>query len=197
MARRRLHSDESILDATRDLLVVGGADAATTAAISSASGAPVGSLYHRFGSRTRLFAEVWLRTVGRFQTGLLEAAADGSGVERAVAAARWTVEFADRRPDDARLLLQAGQEQLLRDADLPAETRQALTDLNRPVTDLLRGLAVDLYGAATPRHVELVTVAVVDVPYAMVRRHLRRGGVPASLRAVLADVVRAVLTSPT
>ena len=197
MARSRLHSDESIFDATRDLLVRG-TGAATTSAISAASGAPVGSLYHRFGSRTRLFAEVWLRTVLRFQDGLLAAAnASGTGIERALAAADWTVDFAVRYPEDCRLLLQGSPKQLLVAADLPAETRRALGSVNQPVAELLDRLAVDVFGAAAPRQVELLTLAVVDVPYAIVRRRLRDGVSPESGRQLLVDAVVALLECST
>ncbi|MCA1655082.1 MAG: TetR/AcrR family transcriptional regulator, partial [Pseudonocardiaceae bacterium] len=73
MARTRLHTDERILDAARDLWL---ADrAVTTGGISERSGAPVGSLYHRFGSRDALLASLWLRTVRRFQEGLTTAVA--------------------------------------------------------------------------------------------------------------------------
>ena len=75
MARPRLHGDDAVLDAARDVVLEAGSGAATTAAVSARSGAPVGSLYHRFGSRDRLLAELWLRTVRRFQDGLLAVAA--------------------------------------------------------------------------------------------------------------------------
>lgn len=188
-----MHDDDTMLDAARDLLVRGGPEAATTAAISARSGAPTGSLYHRYGSRAGLFAEVWLRTVTRFQAGLLGAAATGTGVERVLAAADWIVEFADRHPADARLLLQTSRGQLLSDAELPVETRRTLDDLNRPVADLLHELAVDVFGTATPHHVERLTIAMVDVPYAIVRRHLRNGTPAATHRHLVADTVRALL----
>jgi AcrR family transcriptional regulator len=196
VARPRLYSDETILDAARDLLVRGGPARATTAAISAASGAPVGSLYHRFGSRTQLFAEVWMRTVGRFQAGLLAATASGTGIERAVAAADWTVEFAVRHPADARLLLHARREELLADADLPAHTHKSLATLNKPVTDLLHQLAADLFGAPTPQRLERLAIAVVDLPYAIVRRHLGRGTSPQIHRDLIASTVRTLLQAP-
>jgi AcrR family transcriptional regulator len=191
-----LHSDDVILDAVRDLLVRGGPDAATTAAISSLSGAPIGSLYHRFGSRTQLFAEAWLRTVNRFQAGLLTAANTRTGIDRALAAADWTVEFAVRHTDDARLLLQARREELLAGTDLSAQTRQALAVLNEPLNELLHQLAVDLFGAATPQQLELLTIAVIDVPYAIVRRHLHRRSSPQIHRELVGNTVRALLASP-
>jgi AcrR family transcriptional regulator len=196
VARPKLYSDEVILDAARDLLVSGGPARATTAAISAASGAPVGSLYHRFGSRTQLFAEVWVRTVGRFQAGLLAATGTGTGTERAVAAADWIVEFAVRHPADARLLLQARREELFADVNLPVHTRQSLATLNKPVTDLLRRLAADLLGAPTPQRVERLAIAIVDVPYAIVRRHLGRGTSPEIHRDLISSTVRALLEMP-
>jgi AcrR family transcriptional regulator len=195
--RRRLYSDEEILDAARDLLIQGGPEAATTGAISTTSGVPIGSIYHRFGSRSQLFAQIWLRTVRRFQDGLLAAAASGSGIDRALAVADWSVEFAVRHPHDARLLLQARREDLLDDADLPAPTRQALTALNDPVTELLHRLAVDLFGTATSQHLELLAIAVADVPYAFLRRHLHSGTSPAAHRHLILTTVRTLLeTSP-
>src|SRR4051794_4960651 len=126
MPRPRVHRDEVILDAARDLLAEGGRETATTAAISSSSGAPIGSLYHRYGSRGQLFAAVWLRTVGRFQDGLLAAAeAAAPGMARALVVADWTIEFTVRHPQDARLLLQAGRDELLGESDLPEATRAA------------------------------------------------------------------------
>jgi AcrR family transcriptional regulator len=191
-----LHTDDAIIDATRDLLVQGGPDAATTAAISAASGAPIGSLYHRFGSRAQLFAEVWLRTAGRFQAGLLAAVDAESGLQRALAAADWTVEFAVRHPADARLLLLGRREELLAGTGVSARTAQSLAVLNKPVADLLRRLAAELFGTATPQRLELLSIAVVDVPYAIVRRHLRRRSSPHTHRELVATTVRALLEGP-
>lgn len=51
-------------------------------------------------------------------------------------------------------------------------------------------------GAATPQAREAVTIAVVDVPYAVVRRHLRRGTSPGEHRPLVAQAVRALLQAP-
>ena len=110
--------------------------------------------------------------------------------------ADWTVEFAVRHPADARLLLQARREELLADADQPAHTRQSLAALNEPVTDLLRRLAADLFGAPTPQRMERLAIAVVDVPYAIVRRHLGRGTSPEIHRDLVSSTVRVLLEAP-
>lgn len=112
-----------------------------------------------------------------------------------LAAADWSVEFAVRHPEDARLLLQASKAQLLADAELPPETRQALADLNKPVADLLHQLATDVFGTAAAQQVDLVTIAVVDVPYAIVRRHLQQGTSAETHRHLIARTVRALVES--
>lgn len=57
MPRAVAHDAGAILDAARGLVLEGGPRAAGVAAIAAASGAPVGSIYHRFGSRDGLLEE--------------------------------------------------------------------------------------------------------------------------------------------
>ena len=63
MAPPRKHETDVILDAARDLVLRGGPRAAGVAAIAEASGAPVGTLYHRFGNRDGILSAIWLRIV--------------------------------------------------------------------------------------------------------------------------------------
>ena len=75
MAPPRKHDTDLILDAARALVLRDGPRAAGVAAIAAESGAPVGTLYHRFGSRDGVLAAVWLRALERFQARCLDAAA--------------------------------------------------------------------------------------------------------------------------
>lgn len=194
MARPRVHDDDATMDAARRLVLEGGG-AATTAAISARSGAPIGSLYHRFGSRADLLAELWVRTVRRFQAGLLEAVGSSRpGLSRAVAAAGWVISFASRCPDDARLLLICRREELLGTA-LGAMHAAELRDLNRPVESLIRQIADEIYGQHDETTTETVLLAVMDLPYAAVRRHLRAGTDPAAHRDQVLAGVRAILAA--
>ena len=86
MARPALHSTDVILDAARDALLREGPRGATIQAISAASGAPTGTLYHRFGNRDRLLIEAWLRAVRRFQEGFLAALEGRESLDAAIAA---------------------------------------------------------------------------------------------------------------
>jgi AcrR family transcriptional regulator len=171
--RRRLHSDEDILRAVRELLLEGGPRSVTTAAVSQRSGAPTGSLYHRFGSRSMMVAELWVRTIRRFHELVFAATSEADpGRPRALALARAVVDFAARYPDDARLLLVASREELGRDPDLPPELAAELRTLNAPVAELARQLCRELYGRVSSNGVERVLLAVVGLPYTAVRGRL-------------------------
>ncbi|HKG03357.1 MAG TPA: TetR/AcrR family transcriptional regulator [Conexibacter sp.] len=195
MVPPRKHSTEEILDATRALVLAEGPRAASVAAISKASGAPVGTLYHRFGNRDGVLAAAWFRALERFQRGALEADAAyrDDPVEAGVAMARAAVTFAAVYPDDARLLLTVRRDDLLDGA--PEQLRARLDEINAPLEAAIVRIARALHGRADARSVDLVTRAVVDVPTAAVRRHARGDGkaLPRWLAADVADAARTLL----
>lgn len=190
MAPPRKHETDAILDAARELVLAEGPRAAGVAAIAKASGAPVGTLYHRFGNRDGILAATWLRALDRFQSLAVAATAD-SAVEAAVAMALSAIEFAKRFPGDARLLLTVRPEDLV-DADGGALVA-AITSRNAPLVERLRQLTRELYGADDRRSLDVLQRAVVDLPYAAVRRHV--ADVPEWLAGDLADSVRALLAA--
>ena len=195
MAAPRKHHSDRILDAARALVLAEGPRAASVAAISRASGAPVGTLYHRFGDRDGILAAVWLRALERFQAGALAAGAahPDDPVEAGVAMARASLAFAAAHPDDARLLLAVRRRDLLDGAPAPVHTR--LDAINAPLREALARIARALHGRADARAVERVTRAVVDLPTAAVRRHVRDegGALPRWLAADVADAARTLL----
>jgi AcrR family transcriptional regulator len=196
MGRRRLHAPESILDATRELVLEAGAGAVTVDAIAGASGAPTGSIYHRFGSRDALVARLWIRAVARSQARFLAAVGErGDPVESAVAGALSIYDFAREEVGDARLLASLRREDLIQ-APLPADLQGELERLNRPIERALTDLAWRLYGRASQATLAVTALAVVDLPDGAVRRHLLGGArPPAALRPQLDRAVRAVLDS--
>src|SRR5687767_8565332 len=108
-----MHDTDELLDAARDLIVEGGPRAAGIRGIAERSGAPSGSLYHRFGSRDELVAQAWLRAVRRFQTGFLAALGDEDPRTGVANAVRWAVFFTLNHPADTRLLLDHSRKDLL------------------------------------------------------------------------------------
>ncbi|WP_197378374.1 TetR/AcrR family transcriptional regulator [Mycolicibacterium mengxianglii] len=189
MAPPRKHETDSILDATRALVLAGGPRCASVAAIAEASGAPAGTLYHRFGNRDGILTHTWLRALRRFQARVM-AADSPDPLDTAVAMAVAAVGFAGDLPEDARLLLTLRVSDLLDGRDDPDLT-ETLAEMNAPLGERLRDIARQLYGSAEPRPLDAVSRAVVDLPYAAIRRHA--GAVPPWLADDVAADCRVLL----
>jgi AcrR family transcriptional regulator len=193
MAPPRKHETDVILDAARALVLDGGPRAASVAAIAKSSGAPAGTLYHRFGNRDGILTAAWLRALERFQTRAM--AADGeTPVQTAVAMAVAAISFARDLPEDARLLLTIRPGDLL-DEEPDAQFRETLAAMNAPLIERVRSLARQLFGSSNARSVDAVARAVADLPYAVVRRHAHDEPMPRWLEADVAASARAVLES--
>jgi AcrR family transcriptional regulator len=197
VGRAERHPAGSILDAARELVLGEGVRAATVDRIVVASGAPKGSIYHRFGTLDDLLATMWLRAVRDAQSRFLAALeGDDDAVTVAVAAALSLFDFAREEPDDAALLVVLRREDVarhVRSEDLGRELGTVNTPLERGVEDL----TVRLRGRATRTAVEQTVLAVVDLPLGAIRRHLvDRRPPPPGLRDPLARAVRAALHLP-
>jgi AcrR family transcriptional regulator len=195
MAPPRKHDTDGMLDAARTLALAEGPRAVSVAAIAAASGAPAGTLYHRFGSRDGVLRAAWLRALERFQERYLQAARAPDPVESGVAMAVAVVAFARARREDARLLLTLRPEDLL-DSAPDAEFRERLSAMNARVDGELRRVARALHGRAGARSLDAVIRAAVDLPYGAVRRHTRTAAMPRWLEADVADAARRLLTAP-
>jgi AcrR family transcriptional regulator len=191
--RPQLHSADRILDAARELVLEGGARAATVDGVVARSGAPKGSIYHRYATLNDLLAAMWLRAVERSQGSFLAALGDDDPVEAAVAGALAIHDFAISDPADARLLASLRREDLLGSVTDP-DLVQSLQDVNAPLRDGVVDLARRLYGRASRASVERTTFAVIDLAHGAIRRHLIAGAkLPAGLRAQVEAAVRAAV----
>ena len=193
MAPPRKHETGVILDATRALVLDGGPRAASVAAIAKSSGAPAGTLYHRFGNRNGILTAAWLRALQRFQTRAMAAEAD-TPMETAVAMAVACIGFTRELPEDARLLLTIRPGDLL-DGEPDTAFSETLAAMNAPLNQRIGALARQLFGSSNARSVDVVARAVADLPYAVVRRHAHDEPMPRWLEADVAVSVRAVLES--
>jgi len=189
MSRLAVHRADSILDATRTLVLEKGVRSTTVDAIAGRSGAPVGSLYHRFGSRDRLLVEMWIRAVRRSQAAFLTAIEHADPEQAAVNAALSIVQFARTHKDDTRLLLSLRREDLIRSSPSPQLVCE-LGELNHPLEAVVTGLARRLFGKANARTVEQTVFAVIDVPLGPIRRHLIAGH---DLPRILSELVEAAV----
>jgi AcrR family transcriptional regulator len=185
MPRPARYAVDELLDAAAALLAADGPSAVTMSAVARATGAPSGSMYHRFPTRAALCGELWMRTEERFQAGFAAAVSASEDPQaRCVAGARYTVAWCRDHPSEAQVLL-AGADALFA-GDWPDELTARRRRLHRELRRLLAGLHADA---------DRVNAAVVDIPYAVVRRHLRaRRAIPASADAIVADCARALIS---
>lgn len=173
MARPARFTTEQLLDAAVRTAAADGPAAVTMSAIASAVGAPSGSVYHRFAGRTELLAETWLCTVEGFQEGYLAVLAEADHpLQGACAAARQVVAWSRTHPEQATVLLH-GPDAFGRSRWSPAHRRRAEAG-NQRVHAALAGLATAL-GLHGPEDADRITLALIDLPLALVRRHLHSG----------------------
>jgi AcrR family transcriptional regulator len=193
MPRPELHSTDHILDAARTLVLERGARAATVNSIATASGAPKGSIYHRFTTTGDLLATMWLRAVRRAQAGVLDAVKIDDPVEAALAGGLSVYDFACAEPADARLLASLRREDLVASVS-DRMLRRELSAANNTLQTALVELTLRLYGRASRAAVEQTACAVTDLPLGAIRRHLVTGSaLPVGLRDQLEAAIRAAL----
>ncbi len=193
MPRPELHSTDRILDAARSVALESGVGAATIASIARESGAPVGTLYHRFGSRDELLARAWIRAARRAQEAVIASASGLAGTDAIVTAALAVIDFCEFNPKDARMLVSFRREDLLA-GDLPPTLVAELEELNRPLERCIKRLARDIHGSAGAQSTEIAALAIFDLPYGAARRHLIAGrSLPGALRRHVEVAVRAIV----
>ncbi|AEF37160.1 putative TetR family transcriptional regulator [Mycolicibacter sinensis] len=191
MPRPRVHDPDRVLAAVESLAARSGPAAVTIRAVSEATGASNGAVYHGFGSRAGLIAAAWLRAGRRFldmQRELVDSAHDA--VAAVVAAADTPLIFAERHPESSALLLAIRREELLTD-DLPVDVAEPLRHLDTELIGLLIRLAAAMWERRDAAAVDTITTCVVDLPTAIVLSRNRLGNNAA--RAQLHAAVRAVL----
>jgi AcrR family transcriptional regulator len=178
VARPAKFTDDEILDAALRQVTAG--TGATVAGIAAAVGAPTGSIYHRFPSRDVLLARLWLRTVAQFQDGFVAAVADPDPVAGGRRAVRYFLEWTREHLIEARLLLLHRRDDLLADG-WPDEVRERAAAVAEQFDDALRDFTRRRLGSLSQGAQRRAAFAVVDVPFAAVRRHLAAGEPPPPL----------------
>ena len=171
MPRAPKFAEDQILAAASHLIATHGPSRATIGAIARAVGAPTGSIYHRFDSRDVLLAEVWLRAAAAFQAAFFERLSGSPPQEAGLAAALYMAQRVREHPHEARLLLLHRREDFV-DRGWPATMRRRAEQLRRQVERELRAFSRRLCGRQDGRTVRIVAYAVVDAPFAAVRRHV-------------------------
>jgi AcrR family transcriptional regulator len=176
----------------QDLLLAAAGEAAmggpvTIQALAAASGATVGSIYHRFGSREEILGEAWLLAVRSFQSAFVpavDAAANAEqGVEAALTVPRWSRE----NPGLASLLTLRRQEDFL-DERTPAHLRREAAAINKFAMKV-----VGAFASRSGRSDLQCRMALIAVPYGAVRLFLPKQAPPVEIDAMIAAAYRAVM----
>src|SRR5882672_10245039 len=177
MSRPSKFSAAQILDAAATLVAADGPGAATIGAISARLKAPSGSIYHRFASRDVLLGRLWLSKAAffqnRFTEALLHADAAKAGLEAALSLPRSV------RADftGARIMLLHRREDFL-SGGWPADMAEEAARLREQADAALKGIARRLFVRANPEQLRLTIFAILDVPFAAVRRHVAANELP-------------------
>jgi AcrR family transcriptional regulator len=186
MPRPQRYDADVLLDAAAAILAADGPAAVTMSAVARATGAPSGSIYHRFPTRAALCAQLWLRSHERFHAGLIDAltgAADRQ--DCCIDAARFTVVWSRARPVEAKLLL-VGADALGR-ADWPPPTVRRYDEMRHELVHALHALHGSDDG-------DRVAAAVIDVPHGLLLRYLVSGAtIPPSAEDIVEDCARVLV----
>lgn len=97
-------------------------------------------------------------------------------------------------PRTARLLLNLRPSDLL-DGGPDAEFRATLAEMNAPLIEHVRRITDALFGRDGERETDAVTRAIVDLPYAALRRHAHAPSLPDWLEDDVTAAARTLLTS--
>ena len=179
MPRIPEYDADQILTATGRLIAARGPGAATISAIARAVGAPTGSIYHRFPSRDVLLAQVWLRAATAFQAEFFRRLAGSPPRQAGLGAALYMAQRVREDPREARLLLLHRREDFV-DRGWPAELSRHARALGRQIDAELRDFSRRLTGHGDARAVRIVAFAVVEAPFAALRRHVAANEPPPS-----------------
>lgn len=169
MARPTKFTRDQILDGACAAVARHGRDA-TIAQVSEEIGAPTGSIYHRFRSREDLFVSLWLRSIRRFQVGLLAAGRIEDPTQALRTFAVHSVRYCREHQDEALVMTMYRQQSLLEHG--PAWLHDEIRTLNDEVNDLVARLCERRYGRVTPSLLELVMAAARDCPLGLARKYI-------------------------
>ena len=189
MVRGSKFDPAEFVDAALVLLSEGGPSAVTMSAIARRSGAPTGSIYHRFPSRSAVVAAAWLRALTAF-AGQVEAALKPG------AAAAALVTWSRAHPREARALFLTAPADLF-DTAPPEDLSGAIRAQEARIEAAFDGR---LDAAPGPRRAEAfarLRFAIIDGPVALIRPYLQTGEViPAFVDGVAMSLGRVMVTRP-
>lgn len=194
MVRLARFSADAFVDAAIALVAEGGPSAASMAAIARKVGAPTGSIYHRFESRSAVLATAWIAAHGSLLAVLAPRLRAGRAREAALALLAWAKDDLRR----ARFLLLNESGSLFEDAPPPEPLRAEIRRQEDEMDAAFRaGLAVAAGGASDDEIAARARFLVFDAPISLLRPHLLAGGpIPAFVDRVVTETHAALPLAP-
>ena len=193
MGRHAKFSKRRIAAATLELVAEGGPRAATVSAIADRVGAPTGSIYHRYGSRDLLLAELWMSVVEAYQDGFVAALAGEDTLEGAVRAAQYLPRWVRSHMLEARLLLLHRREDFV-SGTWPAELVHRAEVLKKQMVQTVRQFCRHHFGSSKKETLERARFALLDAPYGAVKSYVQATKKPpAIIDELVEETVRALL----
>jgi AcrR family transcriptional regulator len=169
MVRTARFSAEHFIDAAIILVAEGGPGAATMQAIARRVGAPTGSIYHRFASRSAILAAAWNASYSALAGVLVPLLQAGRPREAALALLPWVAEDRHR----ARFLLLHEPVSLFEDAPPPEPLRQDMERLETEMDQAFRACAAHTGdGGAGEEDLARARFLIFDAPIAILRPYL-------------------------
>jgi AcrR family transcriptional regulator len=159
----------------------------TILSLAAASGATVGSIYHRFESREEILGEAWLKAVRSFQSEFVPAVDAAASVREGVKAALTVPRWSRQNPTLAGLLALRRQEDFL-DERTPLALRREAAGINRFAIKV-----VETFAARCRRSALQCRTALIAMPYGAVRMFLPKQAPPAEIDDMIAAAYRAVM----
>lgn len=186
MVRTARFSAEHFIDAAIALVADGGPSAATMQAIARRVGAPTGSIYHRFESRSAILAEAWNASYGSLARVLVPLLQAGRPREAALALIPWAGEDRQR----ARFLLLHEPVALFEDAPPPEASRREMEQLEGEMDQAFRAcIARCSDGPVRDEDLARAKFLIFDAPIAILRPHLLAAGpIPAFAGQIMAEL---------
>lgn len=187
---RTVFAVDDLLDAARSCVLSQGIRKTTVASVARASGAPVGSIYHRFAGIDDVLAGVWMRAVTRSHDAF-DHLDDGvsSPVDDAVTIALASYDFCTEHTEDVMLLERLTRRDVF-GLKLSASTLAEVRAVDERGLELM-GLAAGRLGDASMATAQLI---VIEIPQTFARSAVSSPRVERSVRrAQLGAAVRAVM----
>jgi AcrR family transcriptional regulator len=170
MVRTARFSAEHFIDAAIALVAEGGPGSATMQAIARRVGAPTGSIYHRFESRSAILAAAWNASYGSLARVLTPLLQSGRPREAALALLPWA--GGDRHR--ACFLLLHEPISLFEDAPPPESLRQEMEQLEGEMDQAFRACIARISdGTIREEDLARAKFLIFDAPIAILRPHLQ------------------------